>query len=138
MKKWIALLLSLVLALSLCACNHKESSDGSSSSTDSSSDSTSERKKDTLTYDAIEALVVNALYQEIDSTYTTADPGSCSYAINTTETNGDFTYVYGSVTLYDKYGRATGGWSDGSGTPFRSFTIQINGRTGRVTSCKIQ
>ena len=42
------------------------------------------------------------------------------------------TLVYGTVRLYDKYGKLTTGYYDGSGSYTRSFKITINGDTGRA------
>ena len=82
--------------------------------------------------------VATALRDEIGSKYDTADPDSCRYDINKKEEQGNYTYVYGSVTLYDKYGKLTTGWRDDSGTPYRSYTVKINNSTGDVVSCEIK
>ncbi len=82
--------------------------------------------------------VATALRDEIGSKYDTADPDSCRYDINKQEEQGNFTYVYGSVTLYDKYGKLTTGWRDDSGTPYRSYTVKINNSTGKAVSCEIK
>lgn len=82
--------------------------------------------------------VAQALRDEIGSKYDTADPDSCRYDINKQEEQGNYTYVYGSVTLYDKYGELTTGWVDDSGTPFRTYTVKINNSTGDVASCEIK
>lgn len=82
--------------------------------------------------------VATALRDEIGSKYDTADPDSCRYDINKQEEQGNYTYVYGSVTLYDKYGKLTTGWMDDSGTPYRSYTVKINNSTGDVVSCEIK
>ncbi len=71
--------------------------------------------------------VATALRDEIGSKYDTADPDSCRYDINKQEKQGNFTYVYGSVTLYDKYGKLTtaGGTIPAlptAATPSRSIT----------------
>lgn len=129
MKKWIVLLLSLIVALSLCACD----------SGDSSYSYNSEAEEDELTNDEIESIVSSAIYREINSKYDAADAGSCRYKINKTEEEKDgYIYVYGSVTLYDKYGKLTGGWNDGSGSPYRDFTVKINAETKRASSCDIK
>ncbi len=137
MKKWIVLLLSLVIVISLCACENQDSSNRNTSSIKSSSPSTYATEKDELSDTEIESIVANALYNKIDSYYDTADAGSCRYDINKTEEKNGYIYAYGSVTLYDKYGKITGGWADGSGTAFRSFTVKINADTGLVSNCDI-
>ena len=91
-----------------------------------------------MTDDEIESSVVNALYNKIKSKYDDADAGSCRYSINKIEKEFGYIYVYGSVTLYDKYGNLTTGWSDGSGTPFRSFSVKIDADTGRAYNCEIK
>lgn len=134
MKKRIALLLLFVMVITLCACDNQDSSNRNTSSTNQSNTSA----KDEMTDDEIESIVANALYNEIDSTYITADAGSCRYNINKTEEKKGIIIVYGSVTLYDEYGKVTSGWVDGSGTPFRSFTVKISAETGRVIGCDIK
>ncbi len=136
MKKWIALLLSLMMVLSLCSCKNEDPSDDDTSSSGSSYSSASD--EDELTDDEIESIVVNALYNEINSKFDTADAGSSRYDINKTETKSGYVYVYGSVTLYDKYGMTTSGWIDESGTPYKNYTVKIDADTGRATSCEIE
>lgn len=99
------------------------------------SDSQEETEK--LTDSEIESIVVKALYNEIVRTYDTADADSCKYSINKTEEKKGKIYVYGQVHLYDKYGNATTGWSDGSGSYSRSFTVTINTKSGNSYSCDI-
>ena len=136
MKKIFLLFITVVMAISLCSCegDNQAKYDTEPSYSHSTSYTTSE---DELTDDEIESSVVDALYDEIDSYYDTADAGSCKYSINKKEEKNGYIYVYGSVTLYDKYGKLTSGWYDGSGTPFRSFTVKINSDTGRVSNCEI-
>ena len=132
MKKIVVLLLTLVMLFTLCACEDQDTTKQTASSTTSY-----QSTKKELTDSDIKSIVVDKLYDTIDRTYVTAAPGSCRYSINTTEKkNGDI-YVYGSVTLYVKYGELTGGWSDGSGTPFRRFTVKIDADTG-WGSCDIE
>jgi len=130
MKRTIALLLALVLCLSLCACGSENATAEDDTYT------TSDAESDFLYNDDIEAIVVGALYDEIDSKYDTADAGSSRYEINKIDRKFDAIYVYGSVTLYDKYGMTTTGWTDGSGTPFRSFEVKIS-EDGYALSCDI-
>lgn len=94
------------------------------------------RTVDMLTESEIERAVVNALYQEISEKYDNADPGSCKFEINKTEIKNGTLYVYGEVYLYDKYGKFTTGYRDGSGTPYRVFTVTI-GDNCWVRSCDI-
>ena len=132
MKKMAIFFLTLVMLLTLCACENQDTTKQSASST-----TTYQSTKKTLTDDDIKSMVVDKLYNTIDREYVTADPGSCRYSINTTEKEGNYIYVYGSVTLYDKYGELTGGYSDGSGTPFRRFTVKISAGPGSALSCDI-
>lgn len=131
MKRLITLLLAFTMLFSLCACG------GESNTPTTAEDQEYEPQKYELSDDVIESIVVRALYEEIDSTFDTADAGSCTYGINKTEKENGYIYVYGSVTLYDKYGRATSGWITGSGTPYKSFTVKIDEDTGRLSSCNI-
>ena len=132
MKKFVIFFLLLVMLLTLCACEDQDTTKQSASSTTSY-----QSTKKALTDDDIKSMVVDKLYNTIDREYVTADPGSCRYSINTTEKEGIYIYVYGSVTLYDKYGELTGGYSDGSGTPFRHFTVKIHAETRSALGCDI-
>ncbi len=135
-KRYLALV-ALLLFLPLYACSEgSDSAPNAGNSSGGVSASTSQESQG-LSDAEIEALVVSALYDEIGSTYDTADPGSCRYSINKTEKSGGKLLVYGEVTLYDKYGKVTGGWVDGSGTPFRTFDITISESSRDVTSCEI-
>ena len=99
--------------------------------------SDSQEGTEELTDAEIESIVVKALYNEIDRKYDTADADSCKYSINKTEEKSGKIYVYGKVYLYDKYGEATTGWRDGSGSYSRSFTVTINTKSGNNYSCDI-
>ena len=102
--------------------------------------SVAQSNSDTLTDTQINQLVASALMNEIDRKYDTADPGSCTMRINRIDrtSNSNFIVVYGSVTLYDIYGRTTTGWYDGSGTAFRSFEVKISKTRHTVSDCDIQ
>lgn len=132
MKKTLShVLISLICISVLTGCSGNITSEDPTTSDIST-------YSENLTDSQIEALVVSALYSKLSETYDTVDAGSCRYSINKTETTSSgFTYVYGSVTLYDKYGKLTTGWIDGSGTAFRDFTVGINNSYGTVSSCKI-
>ena len=112
----------------------------SGSGTSSPSYSASGAASGSGTYDdsTYELLAASALLKEIDRKYSAADPSSCKYKINKTEKEGNSTVVYGKLYLYDEYGKATTGYSDGSGSYIRTFEVKINDSTGSVTSCKIQ
>jgi curli biogenesis system outer membrane secretion channel CsgG len=137
MKKVITLLMVFLTILALAACGRSNAPSTTSTPNPSSTPIPTSTPKPELSSTEIENIVVKALYDKIKSTYPMADAGSCRYSINKTEKSGSYYYVYGSVTLYDKYGKTTGGWSDGSGTPFRSFTVKMN-EDGRFPSCTIK
>lgn len=88
--------------------------------------------------DYYELIATRALYEEIQSKYSAADPGSTKYKINKTEKKGNDTVLYGKLYLYDKYGKSTTGYSDGSGSYIRSFTVEIDNDTGKAVSCTIK
>lgn len=117
-----------------------ESKSGSSSSKSgrSTSKSGGSSSSGTLTEDLKEAMVASALINEVKTKFSIADAGSTKYKINKTEKKGNDTIVYGTLHLYDKYGKATTGRSDGSGSYIRSFEVKINNSTKRVSSCKIK
>lgn len=132
----LAFIILLVIVISLSGGNSSApaSSSGSGSSSYSSSSTGSTSHSD----EYYELIATNALYQEIQSKYKMADAGSTKYSINKTEKQGGDTILYGKLYLYDKYGKATTGHVDGSGSFTRTFTIKINDNTGRVVSCTIQ
>lgn len=124
MKKIIALALAVLMLFSLCACGR-----GTSNSTPSKSSSATTEKTG-LSESEIKSATASALHTLISNKYKTADAGSCKMEINKIEPSGKDYIVYGTVWLYDKYGKLTTGWTDGSGTSHRSFEIKINGSTG--------
>ncbi len=126
MKKLISLLIILIMCIPFSACTPPSAT----------SSSTSSSRKTELSDSQIESIVSSELYSEISKWYKTADPGSCRYSINKTEKKNNQLYVYGTVTLYDKYGSLTTGHSDGSGRSFRTFTIEMRSN-GDVISCDI-
>lgn len=130
-RRTLVLILVLSMSCFLFGCGSSGETD-----TESSGSSYEEENDGELSDSEIESKATSALYNQIGSKFDTADPGSCRYSINKTESNGDGSYtVYGTVTLYDKYGKTTGGWTDGSGTPFREFSVTIN--SSGSTSCHI-
>lgn len=135
MKKVLTLFL-LVCLIGCFSCACSSSGTPSDDSADNNTSVNVVEEDDELTEEECEAIVVNALYDEISSKYDTADAGSCRYKINSTEEKGDYTYVYGTVTLYDKYGQLTTGWVDGSGSYNRSFEVKISS-SGSAVSCDI-
>ena len=88
-----------------------------------------------LSDDKIDSLVVEALYKELQRRqriiWFDVDPGSCKYNINKTEKGNEYTYVYGTVVLYDKFG------SISTSAPKRNFTIKIDQKTETVISCEL-
>ena len=88
--------------------------------------------------DYYKTLASSALYKEIKQKFTAADAGSTKYKINKTEKQKDYTIVYGKLYLYDKYGKASTGRSDGSGSYIRSFEVKIKNSNNQVTSCTIK
>ena len=89
------------------------------------------------TADEIENEVVIALYGTIQAREPLADPDSCRYSINKTEVDGSGSYyhinVYGTVTLYDKYGNTI---KDAR----RNFTVKILYNSGILIldSCELK
>ena len=133
MKKVLALLLALVLVLSLAACGG-----GSNYSTSSRTSTWSnEKESDELTDAEIKIKVERAILDEVKSRYKAADPYSTRYRISNTETKGNYIYVYGTVTLYDKYGQITTGHPDGSGSYSRTFEVKL-GKNGGILDCTVE
>lgn len=136
MKKVLALMLALVLVLSLAACG--ETSSGSKTPTSSNTSTSSyERESKELTDTEIKSKVEEAILDEVKSRYAVADPYSTRYKIANKETKGDYIYVYGTVTLYDKYGQITTGHADGSGSYSRTFEVKIN-KDGSISNCNVE
>lgn len=131
MKRAIAFLCAVMMCLCLTACTSSKSVKDNKSSQTVNSQSASSQKQDGLTESQIKSATVKALKDLIKKKYPVADPGSSTFAINKTtrKSNGDY-IVYGTVRLYDKYGKLTTGYYDGSGSYTKSFEIKINGKTG--------
>lgn len=128
MKRMLAVLLSLMMLLSLVACEEAESSTSSSQYTQSQSQE--------LTASEIERLAAKALLTELkfgsNKRYSSVDPDSCKYSINKTEKDGVYTVVYGTVYYYDKYGQLTEGYGGYS----TSFTVKVTSKG--VASCVLR
>lgn len=133
MKKMLCLFIAVLTIFSLCACGEKEAEEVVVETTEAPAPTVVEG----FTEEEIEAFVVIALFEEIDSKFDTADAGSCRYEIASMEKKGQYVYVYGSVDLYDKYGKFTTGWRDGSGTPYRRFEVVIH-QSGYVYDCEVK
>lgn len=130
-----AVIVLLIIVSSLTGGNSPAptSSAGGSSSYSASGTGSGNRSDDYY-----ELIATRALYEEIQSKYSAADPGSTKYKINKTEKKGNDTVLYGKLYLYDKYGKSTTGYSDGSGSYIRSFTVEIDNDTGKAVSCTIK
>lgn len=132
MKRIIALLLCIVsMCFCLTACSNSTATKEKESTATTKTQSATTTKQAGLTDSQIESATVEALIKLIKNKYKAADAGSCRYSINkvTQDRKGDY-IVYGTVTLYDKYGKLTTGHHDGSGSYTRSFEIKINGEMG--------
>ena len=133
MKKVWAFLCIVVLCFCLTACSNSNSTKEKESTATSKTHSTTTTQQTGLTDSQIESATVEALLKLIKKKYDAADPESCRYSINkvTQNSKGDYV-VYGTVVLYDKYGKLTTGHYDGSGSYTRSFEIKINGKSGQA------
>lgn len=133
MKKILMMLCVVMMCFYLTACSNNTSSGNKQPSTNSTKSTTATTKSSGLTDSQIESAVVDKLIELIKKQYPAADAGSSTYSINKIEKESDGDYVvYGTVRLYDKYGKLTTGYYDGSGSYTRSFKITINGDTGRA------
>lgn len=139
-----AVVLVLIIGVSIGGIVSHNNSKPAKTSTASSSYSTSKKNSTTqsgstnYSDEYYEKLATSALYGEIQKKYKLADPGSTKYKINKTEKQKDYTVVYGKLYLYDKYGKATTGYSDGSGSYIRTFEVKIKNSTHTVSSCTIK
>ena len=124
----------LIVAVSIFGTVSDNNSKSAKTSTTANSSTASIKKSN----DYYESLARSALYNEIKKKYTAADAGSTKYKINKTEKQKDYTIVYGKLYLYDKYGKASTGYSDGSGSYTRSFEVKIKNSTHTVSSCTIK
>lgn len=130
MKKIFILIMVLMMVVGFVGCS-AQSTDIETSETEENKSTTTAvpEVEESLSEDMIKLITEQALYNEVNSKYDNADAASTRYSINKIEENGSTIYVYGSVTLYDKYGELTTGWSDNSGSYNRVFTVEIkNGR----------
>lgn len=103
MKKSFHLFLALVMCLCLCACG-----DGNRTNPKSTTKAT-KRSTTKYTYKLEDSLVKQfaaiAVRKEINSMGSEYDSGSSRWSVNKIERKGDDDiYVYGTVSLYDKYG----------------------------------
>lgn len=141
MKRTIATImataLALVMVLSLAACGGGDSDNDGTTSKNKSVSSSAENGEKKLSDSEIKKIVEQALLDEIKSKYSEAQPNSTKYTLANTEKKGNYTYAYGTVTLYDKYGKITTGYSDGSGSFKKSFEVKIS-KSGSVVDCKIK
>lgn len=96
-KKSLVLFLTIVLCLPLCACEIAETPE-----TTQQEIKTTEKK---LSDSEIEAKVSDALWRYVRDQVKGADAGSTRYKINKIERKSGKIYVYGTVTMYDKYGK---------------------------------
>lgn len=133
-----AVVLVLIIGVSIGGSVLHNNSKPAKTSTASSSSSTTKKGSANYSDDYYETLATSALYSEVKKKYKMADPGSTKYKINKTEKQKDYTVVYGKLYLYDKYGKATTGYSDGSGSYIRTFEVKIKNSTNKVTSCTIK
>lgn len=92
---------------------------------------------DAYTDKKIERRAFLKVYDEVDSKFKTADASSSKFNINKIERDGDEVFVYGTVVLYDKYGRLTTGWRDGSGSSSHSFKVRMSS-LGSILSCNLE
>ena len=125
MKKVLALLLAMVLVLSLAACGGANSENNNNSSKTSDSSSSKEENKE-LSDSEIKSRVEKALLEQIKTQFSEADPYSTKYSIANKKKNRKYIDVYGTCTLYDKYGKITTGYSDGSGSYTKSFEVNLS------------
>lgn len=116
------------------------SKSGSSSSKSGGSSAKSSGSSSTgkLTEKLKETMVASALMSEVKKKFPIADAGSTKYKINKSEQKNGYTVVYGKLYLYDKYGKASTGRSDGSGSYIRTFEVKISNSTNKVSSCTIK
>lgn len=56
-------------------------------------------------------MAATAVYSEIEEQYPRADAGSSRWSVNKVTHTGDNVYVYGTISLYDKYGKLTSDFS---------------------------
>ncbi len=130
MKKIFILIMVLMMVVGFVGCSAQPTDVEPSETEENESTATAVPEvEERLSEDMIKLITEQALYNEVNSTYTNADAASTRYSINKIEEKGSVIYVYGSVSLYDKYGQLTTGWSDNSGSYNRVFTVEIkNGR----------
>lgn len=161
-KKIAGLTLTICFLCSVCACDPKTNTPasnssssasssaakagGSSSSKKSSSSSSSSKKSSSssssstaaLTDAYCQTLAKGAIAKEVKKKYAMADPDSTKISFNKTEKKNDYTTVYGKLYLYDKYGKATTGHADKSGSYIRTFEVKIKNSTKTVSSCTVK
>ena len=110
----------------------------SASKSGGSSKSSSSSSSKSMSEDVKKLIVESALRNKVTQKYPIADAGSTRYKINKTEKKNGYTIVYGTLNLYDKYGKPTTGNSDRSGSYTRTFEVKIDNSTHKVSSCTIK
>lgn len=124
-----------IIAVVIVIIINSASKSSSSSSTDSSKSSSTYSSSSNSS--SMELFVESALYSEVSKKYSSydVDPSSCKYRINKQEKgSGNTTVVYGTLTLYDKYGNLV---SSKKTDPFKDFEVTIDNSTYKVKSTKI-
>ena len=129
MKRTIATILStalaLVMVLSLAAC-------GEDAKLHSDLDSALAALGDLdgdfegLSDSEIKNRVQMALAKYVEDHYSEASPYRTTFKISQRSKNGNYIDIYGTCTLYDKYGKVTTGYFDGSGSYTKSFEVNLS------------
>lgn len=85
-----------------------------------------------MTDEDYESLAAMALLSEISNSYysDSVDAGSSTYEVASVDKSGLNTEIYGTVTLYDKYGKVYGDYR-------REFSVTVDS-DGDVQSCYIE
>ena len=107
MKKVISILLALILVLSLVACGGEKSNSDDSSKSAKSSYSNNTKSVSDLTDQEIKSKVAEALQSQVKSIFSKAEPSLTRFNITNKENKNDKLYVYGTLSLFDKYGEST-------------------------------
>lgn len=126
------------IAANVSDSNSKAKSAASAKGTATTKASSAPAKTTEKSSEYYETLAKGAIYKEVQKKYPVADAGSTKYMVNKTEKKNGYTILYGKLYLYDKYGKATTGYSDKSGSYIRTFEVKIKNDTNVVSSCTIK
>lgn len=124
MKKLIMFFLMLTMLVFVTAC--------SDAATDSDVADGEFQQGETMSDEDYESIAAMALLREISTSYLSdsVDAGSSTFEVSSVDSDSFGAKIYGTITLYDKYGKVYGDYR-------REFTVTLDS-DGDVRDCNIR